>query len=75
MISEGSCDIEDWSDVAKNITGIDYIFKYFKIENRYIKLFHCIFDHINAALVNKNQKKKKMFLLKTIFECLFFNAF
>ncbi len=33
MISEGSCDTEDWSNDAENsalITGIDYILKYIK---------------------------------------------
>ncbi len=41
MISEGSCDIEDWSNDAQNsalITGINYILKYIPIENRYFKL-------------------------------------
>ncbi len=36
MISEGSCDTEDWSNDAENtalITGINYILKYIKIEN------------------------------------------
>jgi len=31
VISEGSCDTEDWSNDAENsalITGINYIFKY-----------------------------------------------
>ncbi len=36
MISEGSCDTEDWSNDAENsvciITGINYIFKYIKAE-------------------------------------------
>ncbi len=33
MISEGSCDTEDWSNDAENvvcITGINYILKYIK---------------------------------------------
>ncbi len=41
MISEGSCDTEDWSNDAKNsalITEINYIFNYIKIENCYFKL-------------------------------------
>jgi len=35
MISEGSCDTEDWSNDAENsaITEINYILKYIKIEN------------------------------------------
>ncbi len=41
MISEGSCDIEAWSNDAENsslITGIHYILKYIQIENSYFKL-------------------------------------
>ncbi len=40
MISEGSCDTEDWSNDAEMqlcITGINYILKYIQIENRYFK--------------------------------------
>ncbi len=40
MISEGSCDTEDLSNVAENsalITGINSILKYIKIEN-FLKL-------------------------------------
>ncbi len=40
MISEGSCDTEDWSNDTKNsalITGINYIFKYIQIKNSYFK--------------------------------------
>ncbi len=38
MISEGSCDTEDWSNDAENsalITEINYILKYIKTENRF----------------------------------------
>jgi len=41
MISEGSCDTEDWSNDAENtdlITGINYIIQYIPIENGYFKL-------------------------------------
>ncbi len=43
MISEGSCDTEDWSNDAKAlITEINYILKmifcYIKIKNCYLKL-------------------------------------
>ncbi len=41
MISEESCDTEDWSNDAENsalITGINYILTYMKIENSYLKL-------------------------------------
>ncbi len=41
MISEGSCDTEDWSNDAENkalITGINYILIYIQIEKSYFKL-------------------------------------
>ncbi len=41
MISERSCDTEDWSNDAENsalITGIKYILEYIQIENCYFKL-------------------------------------
>ncbi len=41
MISEGSCDAEDWSNDAENsalITEINYILKYIQIENTCLKL-------------------------------------
>ncbi len=41
MISEGSCDTEDWSNDAENtalITGINYILLYIQEENSYFKL-------------------------------------
>ncbi len=41
MISEGSCDTEDWSNDAENsalITGINIFFKYIQSENCYFKL-------------------------------------
>ncbi len=41
MISEGSCDTEDWSNDAENsalITEINYILKYIKIGNCCFKL-------------------------------------
>ncbi len=60
MISEGSCDTEDWSNDAENsalITEINYILKYIYIENSYSNsknisqyyVFYCIFIQINAA--------------------------
>ncbi len=46
MISEGSCDTEDWSDDAENwalISVIHYILKYIKIENNFfISLYICV---------------------------------
>jgi len=41
VISEGSCDTEDWSNDAENsalITGINYTLLYINIENSYFKL-------------------------------------
>ncbi len=41
MISEGSCDTEDWSNDTENsalITGINYVIKYIQKENSYFKL-------------------------------------
>ncbi len=42
IISEGSCDTEDWSKGCIQFgfatTGINYILKYFKIENSSFKL-------------------------------------
>ncbi len=41
MISEGSCDTEDWSNDAENsalITGINYTLQYILIENSYFEL-------------------------------------
>ncbi len=37
MISEGSCDTEDWSNDAE-IKKINYILKYIQIENSYFKI-------------------------------------
>ncbi len=41
MISEGSCDTEDWSNDAENSAAHHrkiYILKYIHIENSYLKL-------------------------------------
>ncbi len=41
MISEGSCDTEDWSNDAENsdlITAINYILTDIRIENTYCKV-------------------------------------
>ncbi len=37
MISEGSCNTEDWSNDADAITEIHFILKYITIENSYFK--------------------------------------
>ncbi len=72
MISEGSCDIEDWSNDAENsalITGIHFynVYREKNIILNYNNIsqfccFYCGFNQINAALVSriifKNMKKK-----------------
>ncbi len=53
MISEGSCDAEDWSNVAEHlalITGINYTLKYIQIESSYFK-YKKIFHNIKAFAV------------------------
>ncbi len=53
MISEGSCDTEDWSNDAENsalITEINYILKYIQIVNSYYKL-QIIFHNITVFTV------------------------
>ncbi len=70
MISEGSCDTEDWSNDAENsalITGINSILKYIKIGTNIrncIKIlqyyfFFCIFDEIDIALMSRRNFFKK----------------
>ncbi len=72
MISEGSCDTEDWSNDAENTAAHHRNKLHF---NRYshrktnlnwkniskLYCFYCIFDQINAALVSRRdfQKHKK----------------
>ncbi len=65
MISDGSCDTEDWSNYSENsalkITEINYILQYIYIENTTLSCtnilqyycFYCIFDKINAYLVSQ----------------------
>ncbi len=36
MISEGSCDTEDWSNVENSALITEIILKYIQIENRYL---------------------------------------
>ncbi len=64
MISEGSCDTEDWSNDAENsalITGINYILKYIlNIKNiSQYYCFCCILDQTNTGLVNRRDFFKK----------------
>ncbi len=64
MISEGSCNTEDWNNDADAITEIHFILKYITIENSYFKpfpnfaLFYCIFEQINAALIAEETSLK-----------------
>ncbi len=47
MISEGSCDNEDWSDAAEIqlcITEINSILKHIQIENRYLKWIRIFYN-------------------------------
>ncbi len=49
MISEGSCDTEDWSNAENTALITEIILQYihsFKINISYL---YCIFDQINAA--------------------------
>ncbi len=72
MISEGSCDTEDWSNDAENsalITGINYILKYIKIETvilncnnisrNNLDFFFCIFNQRDTALMTRRNFFKK----------------
>ncbi len=46
MISEGSCDTEDWSNAAENsalITEINYILLYIRIEDIYFTVLFTVF--------------------------------
>ncbi len=54
MISEGSCDTEDWSNDAENsalITEINYILRYIQIKNSYLNFF-IIFHNITVFSVS-----------------------
>ncbi len=74
MISEGSCDTEDWWNYAEN-SALHHSNKlHFKIWNRKVHLkccnlsqFYCIFDQINVALVNARHKN---FFFKS-YQCIY----
>ncbi len=64
MISEGSCDTEDWSNDAEN-SALNHRNKLhfhicsnrkqlFSVKNISQYCFCCIFDQINAVLVNRS---------------------
>ncbi len=58
MISEGSCDTEDWSNDAENsalITEINYILTHTRIENSYFLI--PIFQYFSVFTVFKNKIK------------------
>ncbi len=68
MISEGSCDTEDWSNDAENTAlhhGNNWHFKiyYTKKVKLLTKYIYCIFDQINAASVSLGDFSLKMQLL------------
>ncbi len=80
MISEESCDTEDWNIDAENSANLcNKCLKYIQIEtvivicNNISQLycFYSIFDQINAALVNKKLLKNTYFLHIYIFTYLF----
>ncbi len=59
MVSDGSCDTEDWSNDAENsalITGINYFFKYIKVEIIYFNydniLLHLIIFLFYCCIIN-----------------------
>ncbi len=67
MISEGSCDTEDWSNDAENtalITEINYTLKYIQTEIvilncNNISQFYCIFYFKIAVLVSRRDFSQK----------------
>ncbi len=75
MISEGSCDTEDWTNDAENsalITEINIFLKYIQIEvilncGKFHNItvctvfFYCISDQMNAALVSIRDFFQKTF--------------
>ncbi len=73
IISERSCDTEDWSNDA-SITEINYILQYIHTENSYFKCYNIsqfqVFTLLgykkNAALVSRRdffQKHKKIIII------------
>ncbi len=72
MISNGSCDSEDWSKFSFAITEINYMSKHIKIENCYFTLeyftilpvfffFLLYFDHISEAFFGDFFQKQKSY--------------
>ncbi len=68
MISEESCDTEDWNIDAEN--SANKCLKYIQIETVIVicnnisefDSFYSIYDQINAALVNKTLLKKTFYI-------------
>ncbi len=61
MISEGSCDTEDWNNDAENSALHHRNKLQFKIHN--MTVFTVFFDKINAALVSIRDFQKHFFFL------------
>ncbi len=67
MISEGSCDIEEWSNDAENSALCHFkVYKNRKpileitIRFHNITVFFCIFDRINTALMSRRDSLKTL---------------
>ncbi len=77
MISEGSCDCSNDAEHSAEITRINVILKYIKIENstNISQCFCCILDQINAGLLSKRdflkKKHKKSYCLKMMLAYIF----
>ncbi len=68
MISEGSCDTEEWSNDAENsalITEINYILQHIHIENSPIKLQNISQYYCNEA-TERHADPYAKFLLKDV---------
>jgi len=60
MISEGLCDTEEWNNDAENSTFHHTKNSNFKLQlNLTILMIYCIFDQINASLLNRRDFFKK----------------
>ncbi len=80
MISERSCDTEDWSNDAENsaLHHRNNILKYIKLDNIILNCndilqycyIYCIFGQINAALVSI--RDYQIIVISTLFSTLYF---
>ncbi len=75
VISEGSCDTEDWSNDAENsalIKGINYILKYIQIQNSFLNSINILtFFKSNKCSFDEHKKHKNAQTL-ILFLCQFF---